>query len=135
MILASGAWQMGMSVAQSEATGREIAKALNMPYPLHHADLIHIPADALLAAQTAAVEGCNAGHMPYQPVIEGELLTDHPATLLHKGAAKGVSALIAYHEEEEAFFALVMPKLYKSVDRRDCLEKVSLRPLWSSGHI
>lgn len=124
MILASGGWQMTMTKAQSESAAKDVAKALHLPYPLRHTDLIQASAEIILSAQMCVVEGKNTGHVPFQPVIEGELLTDHPAELLRKGVAKGVSALVVYHEEEEAYFAAVAPAGYRAKDRRGVLEKV-----------
>lgn len=129
MILQSGGWQMVMSREQSEATSKELARVLGLPWPLQHHHMLAVSAEELLAAQTEVVEGLSVGYLPFQPVVDGEWLAQHPLQLLEKGAAKGLPCVVLYHEEEEAFFAMAKPELYKVDSKRHMVETVSEPPI------
>ncbi|HEY8546760.1 MAG TPA: carboxylesterase/lipase family protein [Acidimicrobiales bacterium] len=80
--------------------------------------LLDLPVDALLAAQAAAIEavatarpdprrpGSGYLHLPFEPVVDGGLLTRPPLEAVRDGSAAGVPLLVGTTRDEWNLFAL-----------------------------
>ncbi|MGC4941764.1 carboxylesterase/lipase family protein [Kribbella sp. DT2] len=118
-ILESGAGHHAISPAAALTVGRRLAKALRVPATRE--GVASVSSAALVAAQAQVsaqlpkapfrrVWGEVATNlMPFEPVIDGEVLPRLPIKAIEAGAGSGVDVLVGYNTQEARLFFLTTP--------------------------
>jgi para-nitrobenzyl esterase len=70
------------------------------------------------------LKGRKLGMMPFQPVMDGEILEQPIVEALRAGAAQELDAMVGYTKEEELLFNHIMPWQYTCQNEGDLLRKV-----------
>ncbi len=70
----------------------------------HIADLHDLPVEQLVAAQVAALPGGAGARMGFSPVLDGSVITSHPADALRDGTAPDVPIMIGCTRDEATLF-------------------------------
>ncbi len=123
VVLQSGSIQTGLSLEEVGWLAEETARALEVP-TCSQASLADVSAPSLLAAQNLVIRGKKCGLMPFQPVVDGELLEDRILARWKAGTAKGLEFLISYTRHEELLFLKIFARNYESVDEAHLLKKI-----------
>lgn len=124
VVLQSGTMQTGLSREEAGWLAEETARALDIP-TCSLASLANTSAATLLAAQNLVIRGKKCGLMPYQPVVDGDLLEDRVVNRWKAGVAKDLEFLISYTRHEELLFLKIFVGNYTSVSEEKLLKKVT----------
>ena len=73
--------------------------------------LSDVPAAAILAAQNNIIHSKRCGQMPFQPVVDGDLLPDSIVKCWKSGSAKDLDVIIGYTLDEEKLFVKIWEKV------------------------
>ena len=117
-IAQSGAAQAAADLADAALVSAELAKAVGAP-AADAATLSGLGIDALNAAQVSVRDALATGpdvarfgvtivasSMPFIPVVDGEVLPEHPLAAISAGAGADVPLLIGINSEEYRFFSV-----------------------------
>jgi para-nitrobenzyl esterase len=99
--------QSGAATALGSAEARRIAEAFSAELGMDGfspEDLVRRPAEEILAAQQAVSVAQQANGLAFQPVVDGGVLSRHPAAEIAAGAAAGVDLLVGTNRDEWALF-------------------------------
>jgi para-nitrobenzyl esterase len=99
--------QSGAAAAIGVAEASLVAERMAAELGLSGVDLGYLraaPADELLAAQQAVVAAQGTNGLAFQPVVDGGILNQHPATAIAGGAAAGIDVIAGTNRDEWAFF-------------------------------
>ena len=102
-ICQSGSAQVGICKQDAAWLAEDVAKTLEVP-SCSIASLQNVSAAALLATQTEVVRANRCGPMPFQPCVDGELLSDRIVQRWKDGAAKDLNMMIGYTRDEDLYF-------------------------------
>ncbi|HEY3777208.1 MAG TPA: carboxylesterase family protein [Rhizomicrobium sp.] len=115
-ILQSGAAHIGHDRERADRVAHALLAALSLaPHEANRAR--EIPAGTLIKAQSAVLAAAHGtdsqklGRVPFQPVIDGELLPELPIGALRRGAAREIPILIGTTREEWKLFSAPNPRL------------------------
>ena len=110
-IAQSGAADNCSSRAQAERVAATLLDALGLERG-EAARLAEAPVAALVAAQraTALRLALTLPGLPFQPVVDGDVLPEPPLAAISRGAARGVSLLLGTNRDEWNLFLLADPK-------------------------
>jgi para-nitrobenzyl esterase len=116
-ILQSGAAHIGYDREQSGRVAHAFLNALSLsPHDAHHA--LDMPAGLLLKAQTAVLASAHGGkdvqklgRLPFQPVIDGQILMERPIDALRRGASRNIPLMVGTTREEWKLFSAPNPRL------------------------
>jgi len=130
VVLQSGTMQTGLSRDEAGWLAEETAGALKVPN-CSLATMGNTSAATLLAAQNLVIRGNRCGGMPYQPVVDGDLLENRIVNRWKAGAAKDLDFLISYTRHEELLFLKIFAKNYLSDSEEKLLKRITfnLSPL------
>ena len=109
-ILQSGASRNVSTPEHAGAVTRAVLDALDAT----PAQLVDAPVDALLAAQTAVTERSRASVLPFQPVVDGDVVPLPPLDVLAAGALVGIDVIIGSTSDEAKLFTAFVPQLADS---------------------
>jgi para-nitrobenzyl esterase len=91
-----------------------------------------VPVDELLAAQAEVVGAIDNGvGIPFRPVIDGGLFSEHPSVAFASGAARGIELIVGTNRDEFKFFSAISPELSNLDD--DAFLELIARYLEGSG--
>ena len=116
-ILQSGGAHIGYDREQSARVAHAVLRALSLaPRDAHLA--ADVPAGLLLKAQTAVLASAHdgkdlqkLGRLPFQPAMDGQLLTARPIDALRGGAAKEIPIITGTTHDEWRLFTAADPRL------------------------
>ena len=116
-ILQSGAAENVHTPEQAQRVTTHLLGQLEMgPDDVHH--LVDLPVEELLTAQAGAIEavatsrpdprqpGSGYLQLPFQPVVDGGLLTRPPLDAVRAGSAAGIPVIVGTNRDEWNLFAL-----------------------------
>jgi len=114
---------VGLTIQQSGHLSSTVAEILNHSH-LSTTTLLPLSTASLLAAQNALISSGRCGEMPFQPVIDGDLL---PAAVLPILQEKGpvVDVMIGYNKDEDLLFERAWPHVYRCKTEEDLVDLVS----------
>ncbi len=124
-ILQSGAVRHLSSRAEADRIGREVLTELGLDNP-SASDLRALSADQILGAQTNVLVR-NWGRvpgLPFQPLLDGQVLPEHPHDVIEKGSPEGVPLLIGTTRDEMLLFALIDPT-HDTLTEDELVERVT----------
>lgn len=101
------------SVEQAEQSAERLVHTLGLPRCDREA-LVRVPADELVAAtvqMSARRPDPGMLPLPFQPVVDGRFLPEHPLRAVQTGASAGVDLLIGTNRDELTLFGLGNPAL------------------------
>ncbi|GAB5035292.1 carboxylesterase [Nannochloropsis oceanica] len=124
VVLQSGTMQTGLTRDEAGWLAEETARALEIP-SCSLATMGSTSAAALLAAQNLVIRGNRCGGMPYQPVVDGDLLEDRIVSRWKAGSAKDLDFLISYTRHEELLFLKIFNKKYVSDSEEKLLKRIT----------
>lgn len=124
VVLQSGAIQAGLSRDEAGWLAEETARALEIP-SCSLATMGGTSAATLLAAQNLVIRGNRCGGMPFQPVVDGDLLEDRIVNRWKAGSAKDLDFLISYTRHEELLFLKIFNKKYVSDSEEKLLKRIT----------
>jgi para-nitrobenzyl esterase len=113
--------ESGNAAALSRGSASRVAEEMAVELELDALSreaLEALPAEELLAAQVTVGTRLQALGLAFQPVVDGGLLSDHPAALIEGGSAAGVRVLIGTNRDEWRFWTLSNPELAGMEDER-----------------
>lgn len=111
MILESGP-AMAMELESAERISQKFAKSLGFEN-VSRRWLEEIDAKLLVDAQANLISEIGAVGLPFQPVIDGVFLTQHPRKMWFEGAQAQLPAVIGTNKDEMLLFAIGIPNLDK----------------------
>ncbi|MHB1987701.1 MAG: carboxylesterase/lipase family protein [Acidimicrobiales bacterium] len=126
--------QSGPPEALGSQTAARVAAALVEEVGLPEVTregLISLPVAEILRAQQAVCSRYELLALPFQPVIDGGLLKDHPAATVARGSAAGLDVMVGTNRDEWLFWAVSNPRLSDIDDER--LEEVVNRRFENAG--
>ncbi|MGO9559460.1 MAG: carboxylesterase/lipase family protein [Acidimicrobiales bacterium] len=108
--------QSGAAIALGQGSATQVAADLAAelglgPEQLSRQTLVALPADELLRAQIALGPKYEALGLAFQPVIDGGVLSRHPAAAIAGGSATGIELLVGTNRDEWRFWELNDPSL------------------------
>jgi para-nitrobenzyl esterase len=109
-ILQSGAARHVSSREEGSRIAREVLDELDLKDPTPE-ELRSLSIEQLLSAQTIVLFrnwGRTPG-LPFQPVLDGVVLADHPHDAVEKGATEGMPLLVGTTRDEMLLFSLIDP--------------------------
>lgn len=124
VILQSGSIQTGLSREEAGWLAEEGARALDIS-KCSLETMGDIPAPTLLAAQNLVIRGKKCGIMPFQPVVDGDLLKDRIIDKWRAGVARNLDFLISYTRHEELLFLKLFPANYTSETEQKLQKRVT----------
>ncbi|TDD63203.1 carboxylesterase/lipase family protein [Kribbella antibiotica] len=119
-IMESGAGHHAITPAGALTVGRRLAKALGVA-PTREA-VATASTDALIAAQAAVSAQLGKSPfrrtwgdvatnlMPFEPVIDGEVLPELPIRAMENGAGRDIDVLVGYNTQEGRLFFIELPE-------------------------
>ena len=114
-ILESGATAV-LSVGQAAHNAERFAKALGLDR-IDRERLCHVPLDEVLAAQATLFGDLGVGAvMPFQPVVDGHLIPDHPDALIAAGGGSIEALIVGTNRDEFRFFTIGHRQLDEATD-------------------
>lgn len=128
-ILQSGA-ALALGPPAAERVAEDLAGELGIGEVTRQA-LLAVPAEELLRAQMAIAPRYQVLGLPLQPVIDGGLLSEHPASAIAKGSAASVDVLVGTNRDEWRFWTWSNPSLREIDEER--LRKLVLRQVEGAG--
>jgi len=108
-IVQSGA-AVAVGVKSAAVLAEDLASGLGMA-ELSPELLRQVPADELLAVQHEVGAAYAGVGLPFQPVVDGGVLSRHPAAEVATGEAAGIDLLIGTNRDEWKFFTFTTPGL------------------------
>jgi para-nitrobenzyl esterase len=116
-ILQSGAAHIGHDRDRAGRVARAFLNALSLSAQDAHL-AVNMPAALLLKAQTAVLASAHdgkdqqkLGRLPFQPVIDGQLLMEKPIDALRRGAARNIPIMAGTTRDEWKLFSAADPRL------------------------
>jgi para-nitrobenzyl esterase len=113
--------QSGAAIALGSGSATLVAEELAAELGLESLSrevLEAVPPEEILAAQIRLGPKYEVLGLPFQPVIDGGLLPDHPAALIEAGSAAGVSVVIGTNRDEWRFWTVSNAELANVSDER-----------------
>ena len=107
-ILQSGASSFASTPTEAAATTQRLMATAGVTSV---AELVALPAEALLAAQQKMMEAAGSLGLPFRPVIDGTVLPAMPLETIASGATGDVPILIGTNLDETTLFLVLDPTL------------------------
>ncbi|MGO9197580.1 MAG: carboxylesterase/lipase family protein [Acidimicrobiales bacterium] len=131
--------QSGAAIAVGQGSAERLAEDVAAEIGLEQLSretLLALPASELLRAQLAIGPKYQVLGLPFQPVVDGGVLTEHPAAAIARGRSAGVDLLIGTNRDEWRFWTWTDPSLREIDDAR--LERLVRRQIenaWLTGSL
>lgn len=113
----SGAAHVGYSREKSARVGRAFLDELKID-PKNTSSLMDLPYGALIKAQMRVLGDARdgddtkqLGRMPFQPVIDGEVLSERPIDAIRNGSAANIPVLVGTTRDEWRLFTAIDPRV------------------------
>jgi para-nitrobenzyl esterase len=106
--------QSGAALALGQGSAMQIAEDLKTELGLSELTreaLLALPAEDIVRAQTAIYPNYELLGLPFQPVIDGGVLTRHPAAAIAAGSASSVDVMVGTNRDEWRFWTWSNPAL------------------------
>lgn len=126
--------QSGAALALGEGSAVRVAEDLVAEIGLSTIDrqaLLDLPAEEILKAQIAIYPNYELLGLPFQPVIDGGSLAEHPAAAIAAGSAAAVDVLVGTNRDEWRFWTWANAALRDIDDER--LERQVSRLIGGAG--
>jgi len=128
-IAQSGAGHIGHSQERSARVARALLSEMGLE-PHESEKAADAPYSVLIAAQISLLAKINTGNdpdrlgsLPFQPTIDGQLLTARPIVPLREGAGRGVPLLTGTTKDEWRLFTAANPAL-RLMSQKNFVERV-----------
>lgn len=113
----SGGAHIGYDKERSARVGRAMLDLLNIA-PENAERATDVPYGAIIRAQIALLADSRDGHdtrklgrLPFQPAIDGSILSERPIEAIRKGSASGIPVMSGTTKEEWKLFTAANPRL------------------------
>jgi para-nitrobenzyl esterase len=126
--------QSGAALAHGQSSAAQVAELLAAELglgQLSRETLVSLPASELLRAQIAIGPKFETLGLPFQPVIDGGVLHEHPATAIAGGSAAGIDLLVGTNRDEWRLWLFTDPSLRELDEAR--LERLVRRQIENTG--
>ena len=107
-IAMSGAADNAMSSSDAKQISNEFARLANLNRPVSVENAKNLSVAQILTAQTRLLVKMRMA-MPFQPYVDGDVLTDFPLQSVRNGCAKDKNLMIGFNKSEWALFAPRIP--------------------------
>jgi para-nitrobenzyl esterase len=111
-IIESAVGEMARPLDMSVAITREFLNAVDLN-PRDVSALRSLPIDRMLRAQTEVAAKTGQGGAPVIPVADGCVMPKLPLASMEEGMGAGVPTLVGSNLEEDKFFSMMNPRLYR----------------------
>jgi len=133
-ILESGSANFVGMPKQATRVAEAVLKELGIA-PAEAQRLHDVPAEAILEAQQYVFLSLQSrlGTLPFAPVVDGDVLPQHPFDAIADGAARDVAVLVGTNLDEMKLFALMDPEA-RTLDEAALIERCERRIRGTESH-